>query len=93
MQVQMPQVCTLLLQLQLPSRMLWHAVQVHPRATKPAREGPEVGWTSGIVGPDAEDPGDRQDPADKKIRKYHVITTAQGAAVHWQTRIHYYWWV
>jgi len=25
-------------------------------------------------------------------RRYHVITSAQGFANHWQARIHYYWW-
>lgn len=24
-------------------------------------------------------------------RPFHTITSAQGAAVHWQVRIHYYW--
>lgn len=68
--------------------------QVHPKATKPAREGSDVGWTSGIVGPDAEEAAEEeagQAPADKKVRKFHVVTTAQGAAVHWQVRVHYYW--
>uniref|UniRef100_A0A383W4V9 Apple domain-containing protein n=1 Tax=Tetradesmus obliquus TaxID=3088 RepID=A0A383W4V9_TETOB len=75
-------------------RECWLKHLVHPRATKPAREGPEVGWTSGIVGPDAEEHGtDEQDPADKKVRKFHIITTAQGDLVHWQTRVHYYWYL
>jgi hypothetical protein len=34
-----------------------------------------------------------EEKGEKKIRKYHVVTTAQGAAVHWQVRVHYYWWV
>lgn len=56
------------------------------------REGTDVGWVSGIVGPDAEEPEDEKPTAaDKKVRRYHVITSAQGAAVHWQTRVHYYW--
>jgi hypothetical protein len=25
-------------------------------------------------------------------RKYHVVITAQGTAVHWQARVHYYWY-
>lgn len=111
--------------------------QIHPRATKPAREGPDVGWTSGIVGPDAVDPAaaveeapeqrecnlscathcaqQRVAPAPQGLplapwqalnqphtthnthtakgppRKYHVVTSAQGSAVHWQVRVHYYW--
>ena len=24
-------------------------------------------------------------------RRYHVVITAQGSAVHWQARVHYYW--
>jgi hypothetical protein len=24
-------------------------------------------------------------------RRFHIVTSAQGAAVHWQIRIHYYW--
>jgi hypothetical protein len=24
-------------------------------------------------------------------RKFHIVTSAQGAAVQWQTRVHYYW--
>eukprot|EP00878_Enallax_costatus_P018039 GHUV01018967.1.p1 GENE.GHUV01018967.1~~GHUV01018967.1.p1 ORF type:complete len:389 (+),score=99.42 GHUV01018967.1:186-1352(+) len=68
-------------------------LQLHPKATKPAREGPEVGWTSGIVGPDAEEGAEQENPTDKKVRKFHILTTAQGPAVHWQTRVHYYWYL
>jgi len=25
-------------------------------------------------------------------RRYHIIITAQGAATHWQARVHYYWY-
>ena len=25
-------------------------------------------------------------------RRYHVVITAQGAAVHWQSRVHYFWY-
>jgi hypothetical protein len=56
------------------------------------REGTDVGWTSGIVGPDAEEQEEEKpSAADKKVRKYHVVTSAQGSAVHWQVRVHYYW--
>jgi hypothetical protein len=24
---------------------------------------------------------------------FHTVTTAQGTAVHWQARIHYYWFL
>ena len=26
-------------------------------------------------------------------RRYHVVITAQGSAVHWQSRVHYYWYM
>eukprot|EP00775_Hariotina_reticulata_P010145 gene10145-10303_t len=69
----------------------WLKYLVHPHATKPAREGSDVGWTSGIVGPEAEKVVEEK--GEKKVRKYHVVTTAQGAAVHWQVRVHYYWYL
>ncbi len=25
-------------------------------------------------------------------RRYHIVITAQGAATHWQARVHYYWY-
>ncbi len=28
---------------------------------------------------------------NSEARRFHIVTTAQGAAVHWQARIHYYW--
>lgn len=31
-----------------------------------------------------------QDPNDD--RKYHIVVSAQGSAVHWQSRVHYYWY-
>lgn len=24
--------------------------------------------------------------------RYHIVITAQGTAVHWQSRVHYYWY-
>jgi hypothetical protein len=69
--------------------------QLHPKATKPAREGPDVGWTSGIVGPDADEPGAEAEAAVPEARgpprRFHIVTSAQGSAVHWQVRVHYYW--
>jgi len=73
--------------------------QVHPKGTKPAREGPDVGWTSGIVGPDAGDASEAAAGAagaseaviSGPPRRFHVVTSAQGSAVHWQVRVHYYW--
>lgn len=67
-------------------------LQDKPRDKRPVREGTDVGWTSGIVGADAEEPEEEKPTAaDMKVRKYHVVTSAQGAAVHWQVRVHYYW--
>lgn len=67
-------------------------LQDKPRSKRPVREGTDVGWTSGIVGDDGEEPeGEKPTAADKKVRRYHVVTSAQGAAVHWQVRVHYYW--
>lgn len=69
-----------------------HCLQDKPRNHRPVREGTDVGWTSGIVGPDAEEQEEEKpSAADKKVRKYHVVTSAQGSAVHWQVRVHYYW--
>lgn len=54
-----------------------------------------MGWTSGMVGPDAEEgAADAVKPEDLGLpRKFHIVTSAQGSAVHWQTRVHYYWCV
>jgi hypothetical protein len=30
-------------------------------------------------------------PSQDELRKFHIVTSAQGTAVHWQVRIHYYW--
>ena len=91
------------------------AVQAHPEGTNPAT-GPNVPWTSGLIGAPAgtdEDPpqarpsrfrGSRPDAtrqADVRPcpqvgggeRRYHVVITAQGSAVHWQSRVHYYWYL
>jgi hydroxyproline O-arabinosyltransferase len=27
------------------------------------------------------------------VRKFHVVITAEGTAVHWQSRVHYYWFL
>lgn len=73
---------------------MYVCVQDKPRSKRPVREGTDVGWVSGVVGPDAEEPEEEKPTAaDKKVRRYHVVTSAQGAAVHWQVRVHYYWWV
>eukprot|EP00877_Chromochloris_zofingiensis_P001819 jgi/Chrzof1/11638/Cz06g03080.t1 len=63
---------------------------------KPARE--EDFACNGIVGPDGESEDTSAAAAAAAVaatgplRKYHVVTTAQGSAVHWQARVHYYWY-
>ncbi len=32
----------------------------------------------------------RQDPSED--RSFHIVITAEGSAVHWQARVHYYWY-
>ena len=68
-----------------------HMLQAHPEGTNPA-SGPEVPWTSGVIDPPA---GMEDDPAQVGggERRYHVVITAQGAAVHWQSRVHHYWYL
>ncbi|KAG1657279.1 hypothetical protein FOA52_005473 [Chlamydomonas sp. UWO 241] len=65
----------------------------HPEAVAPAKRGKDVEWSSGTIGVniDARDAGGAKATADK-LRTFHIVTTAQGAAVHWQVRIHYYWY-
>ncbi|GLC43320.1 hypothetical protein PLESTM_001458300 [Pleodorina starrii] len=66
----------------------------HPEASKPARQGPSTHWTSGTIDVDINaDPGaELLAAAAGPPRMFHTITSAQGAAVHWQVRIHYHWW-
>ena len=100
-------------------------MQAHPEGTNPAT-GPEVPWTSGLLGAPAS--MDEDPPAVPSVsgslcttacperssvsvlaaskadagfclqvgggeRRYHVVITAQGSAVHWQSRVHYYWYL
>ncbi|KAL4419070.1 hypothetical protein ABPG77_010349, partial [Micractinium sp. CCAP 211/92] len=66
----------------------WLKHLAHPYGTAPAKEGPDVGWTTGIMVPRAE-----TKPSDGgEDRRYHVVITAAGSAVHWQSRIGYYWY-
>lgn len=66
----------------------WLKHLANPLSTKPAAQGPEVGWASGVL--DSMPVNDK--PTTTGSRQYHVITTAQGPAVHWQARVHYYWY-
>ncbi len=72
----------------------WLKHLVHPHASKPARQGPEVKWTSGILDKPTPGSADEEPVEDEKEsgpRMYHTVTSAQGSAVHWQVRVHYYW--
>ncbi|EIE23811.1 hypothetical protein COCSUDRAFT_47447 [Coccomyxa subellipsoidea C-169] len=72
-------------------RDCWLKHLAHPEAVNPAT-GPKVPWTSGLSGVD-----NSMDDDPKQVgggeRRYHVVVTAQGSAVHWQARVHYYWYV
>ncbi|KAK9833448.1 hypothetical protein WJX81_006347 [Elliptochloris bilobata] len=71
-------------------RNCWLKHLAHPEATAPT-VGPHVPWTSGVISevdPMEEDP----QQVGGGQRRYHVVITAQGTAVHWQSRVHYYWY-
>lgn len=72
-----------------------------PRAETalPSSQGPDVGWTTGVMA-NLHRPNQEEDEAildarseSAADRRYHVIITAQGFATHWQSRIHYYWYM
>jgi hydroxyproline O-arabinosyltransferase len=77
----------------------WIKHLAHPEAVNPSAEGPNVGYTTGIltsvpmgaggVGVGTKTPVQSATGGD---RKYHVVITAQGPAVHWQSRVCYYWY-
>eukprot|EP00884_Botryococcus_braunii_P021976 jgi/Botrbrau1/8462/Bobra.0237s0079.1 len=66
-------------------RDCWLKHLPHPEAVSP-RNGPEVFWTSGLMSairiPEVQEGGDS--------RAFHTVITAQGSAVHWQSRVGYY---
>lgn len=65
----------------------WLKHLAHPYGTAPAKEGPDVGWTTGIMVPKTETPAGE----GGKERSFHVVITAAGSATHWQSRVGYYW--
>ncbi|KAL4519320.1 hypothetical protein Ndes2526A_g00413 [Nannochloris sp. 'desiccata'] len=74
-------------------KQCWLKHLAHPDGTAPTKQGPDVGWTTGLMQPRGirvEENGDIVDPTDD--RKYHIVITAQGPATHWQSRVHYYWY-
>lgn len=59
-------------------------------SSKP-KQGPEVPWTTGLMqAPPMSSTQSLEEQGGAK-RRYHTVTTAQGATTHWQMRIHYYW--
>ncbi|CAL8466227.1 g5763 [Coccomyxa elongata] len=71
-------------------RDCWLKHLAHPEAVNPAT-GPKVPWTSGLTGAvDMVEDDPKQVGGSE--RRYHVVITAQGSAVHWQARVHYYWY-
>ncbi|KAK9823561.1 hypothetical protein WJX72_003781 [[Myrmecia] bisecta] len=74
-------------------RECWLKHMAHPGASRP-RTGPEVPWTSGVMtSPTAVLKADTGPQETSDERRYHTVITAQGTAVHWQARVHYYWFL
>ena len=71
----------------------WLKHLAHPDAARPASEGPSVGWTSGIALSKKSKLVEQGPEHAVEDRSYHVIISAQGVATHWQSRIHYYWYL
>lgn len=75
-------------------KQCWLKHVAHPDGTSPSKQGPDVGWTTGLMKPrgirDDRNEDTLVDPTDD--RKFHIVITAQGAATHWQSRVHYYWY-
>ncbi|KAL6775906.1 HPAT1 [Auxenochlorella protothecoides x Auxenochlorella symbiontica] len=69
----------------------WLKHLAHPTAVEPSKKGPNVGWTSGFITRPRQTRA-AQVPADDD-RRYHTVITAQGSAVHWQSRVGYYWFL
>eukprot|EP00798_Chlamydomonas_sp_ICE-L_P013404 gene13404-19255_t len=71
----------------------WLKHEANPDAEDPSDQGPNVPWTAGTIGVDLRIGGveKKETSAQDGSRKYHVVATAQGPAVHWQCRVHYYW--
>ncbi|KAK9831741.1 hypothetical protein WJX74_007749 [Apatococcus lobatus] len=57
----------------------------HADGIAPKAEGPHVPWTSGIVRPSVDDAA--QVAAQAGHRAFHVVISASGPAVHWQSRV------
>lgn len=75
-------------------KQCWLKNLAHPDGARPASEGPTVGWTSGILlSKDARGGQSATSPSANDDRSYHVVISAQGQATHWQSRIHYYWYL
>lgn len=72
-------------------RECWLKHLAHPSAVAPAKEGPDVGWTTGLMA-EVADSTSSVEAVGGPERNYHVVITAAGTAVHWQSRVAYYWY-
>ena len=57
----------------------------------PPRRGPGVPFTSGVTVPRAHE-GAIAAVGEERAFSYHTVITAAGPAVHWQSRVAFYWW-
>lgn len=57
----------------------------------PPRAGPGVPFTAGVTVPRAHE-GAIPAVGTAAAAAYHTVITAAGPAVHWQSRVHYFWW-
>lgn len=74
-------------------RECWLKHLAHPDAASPSNEGPEVGWTTGLMTKSSDGSVDGDGTTEPpEERKYHIVISAQGSATHWQSRVHYYWY-
>ncbi|KAL0032623.1 hypothetical protein WJX77_011236 [Trebouxia sp. C0004] len=71
----------------------WLKHLAHPAAVAPMSGG-EIPWTAGILLAAAQNEAATTQMMEEEVdRQYHVVITAQGAATHWQARVHYYWYI
>lgn len=70
----------------------WLKHLAHPAAVAP-KSGGEIPWTAGILLAAAQNKAATTQMMEEEVdRRYHIVITAQGAATHWQARVHYYWY-
>ena len=72
--------------------MGWVAGTLQPRPSAGGQAGrgrEQLRLTLSPLPPPLSPPLPPQDPSED--RRFHIVITAQGSAVHWQSRVHYYW--